>query len=116
MEATSSRWLGLWIIGTASPYHYINSVEILCRRHREPADMGRVLVASFVSGWPSKFVCCPGGRISELIVRIPLQIPLVAFTAQCYFGRRAYILLGRPKWFLWVVIVWGSITALCGIA
>ncbi|KAJ9115323.1 hypothetical protein QFC24_007032 [Naganishia onofrii] len=43
-------------------------------------------------------------------------IPIMAFTSQCYFGRRAYILLGRRRWFLWVIVTWSSVTGLCGVA
>ncbi|KAI5449177.1 hypothetical protein NCC49_005263 [Naganishia albida] len=42
--------------------------------------------------------------------------PLSFQDGLCYFGRRAYILMGRRKWFLWLVTIWGSITALCGVA
>jgi hypothetical protein len=75
--------------------------------------MGRILVAAVIPRWAGESACALSGPQSIIPTS---QIPLVAFTAQCYFGRRGYILLGRPKWFLWLVTVWAGITALCGIA
>ncbi|ORY35809.1 hypothetical protein BCR39DRAFT_585406 [Naematelia encephala] len=43
-------------------------------------------------------------------------IPIMAFTAQLYFGRRAWLLLGRKRWFGWLAIIVPTITALCGLA
>ncbi|WWC66110.1 uncharacterized protein I206_100010 [Kwoniella pini CBS 10737] len=43
-------------------------------------------------------------------------IPLMAFTAQLYFGRRAWKLTGRRPWMLWLVSILATITLIAGIA
>jgi hypothetical protein len=44
-----------------------------------------------------------------------MQIPLMAFTAQAFFGKRAWLLLGRRVWIGWVAVLLPTITLACGI-
>ncbi|WWD09690.1 hypothetical protein V865_007818 [Kwoniella europaea PYCC6329] len=43
-------------------------------------------------------------------------IPLMAFTAQLYFGRRAWLLTGKKPWMIWATSILATITFACGIA
>ncbi|WWC86525.1 uncharacterized protein L201_001402 [Kwoniella dendrophila CBS 6074] len=43
-------------------------------------------------------------------------VPLMAFTAQLYFGRRAWMLTGRKPWMIWMVSILATITLAAGIA
>ncbi|KAK8866187.1 hypothetical protein IAR55_001338 [Kwoniella newhampshirensis] len=43
-------------------------------------------------------------------------VPLMAYTSQLYFGRRAWKLTGRQPWLLWAVWVTSTIAFLSGIA
>jgi hypothetical protein len=40
----------------------------------------------------------------------------MAYTGQLYFGRRAWILMGRRRWFGILVLILPTITLACGIA
>ncbi|WVW82615.1 hypothetical protein I302_104626 [Kwoniella bestiolae CBS 10118] len=43
-------------------------------------------------------------------------IPLMAFTAQLYFGRRAWLLTGKKPWMIWATSILATITFICGVA
>ncbi|WVQ97295.1 hypothetical protein IAU59_004406 [Kwoniella sp. CBS 9459] len=43
-------------------------------------------------------------------------IPLMAYTAQLYFGRRAWLLTGKRPWMIWTTWTLATITFACGIA
>ncbi|KAK6905991.1 hypothetical protein I203_106826 [Kwoniella mangroviensis CBS 8507] len=43
-------------------------------------------------------------------------IPLMAFTAQLYFGRRVWLLTGKKPWMIWATSILATIAFACGIA
>ncbi|OCF32826.1 hypothetical protein I316_05462 [Kwoniella heveanensis BCC8398] len=43
-------------------------------------------------------------------------IPLMAYTAQLYFGRRAWLLTGKRPWMLWTTWTLATVTFACGVA
>jgi hypothetical protein len=65
-------------------------------------------VAAVCSGWI--------GESTRAAWSLTRQIPLMAFTAQLFFGRRAYRLLGRPRWLAIGVIVLPTVTLAFGVA
>lgn len=44
------------------------------------------------------------------------RIPLMAMTAQFYFGHRAWLLWNKNRWIKWFFIVVPTITMICGLA
>ena len=44
------------------------------------------------------------------------RIPLMAMTAQFYFGHRAWLLWNKNRWIKWFFIVVPTITMMCGLA
>jgi len=49
-------------------------------------------------------------------MRLTCRIPLMAMTAQFYFGKRAWLLWGKKTWIKWFFIIVPTITMLCGVA
>jgi hypothetical protein len=43
------------------------------------------------------------------------RIPLIAMTAQFYFGHRAWLLWNKNRWIKWFFIVVPTITMMCGL-
>jgi hypothetical protein len=48
--------------------------------------------------------------------RLICRIPLMAMTAQFYFGKRAWLLWGKKTWIKWFFIIVPTITMMCGVA
>lgn len=69
--------------------------------------------------YPYKMACESITTVFEAVSRkahVHRRIPLMAMTAQFYFGRRAWQLWGRNRWVKWFFIVVPTITMLCGVA
>jgi hypothetical protein len=56
------------------------------------------------------------GLLEALWTMTDGRIPLVAFTAQVFFGNRAWQLWGRRPWIKWFFTIVPTITMLCGVA
>lgn len=74
--------------------------------------MGRILGSVICPGWLVSVKHSDEFRGMELTCRIPLM----AMTAQFYFGKRAWLLWGKKTWIKWFFIIVPTVTMMCGVA
>jgi len=76
--------------------------------------MGERFGENFGIRYLSRMVC----EYFIIIIRMEAdnRIPLMAMTAQFYFGHRAWLLWNKNRWIKWFFIVVPTITMICGLA
>jgi hypothetical protein len=102
------RPLGVVLVHLPDHHNRRDRLEVLCRRDLTTQRLGRILVAAVCPGW--------FGESTRAARSLTRQIPLMAFTAQLFFGRRAWRLLGRPRWLAIGVVVLPAVTFAFGVA
>jgi hypothetical protein len=72
--------------------------------------------ANFGIPYPFRMDCEYPYFESRLSLVADQRIPLMAMTAQFYFGHRAWLLWNKNRWIKWFFIVVPTITMMCGVA
>lgn len=64
----------------------------------------------------SRMACKCSSIDSWKLLGLTYRIPLMAMTAQFYFGKRAWLLWGKKTWIKWFFTIVPTITMMCGVA